>query len=87
MRLISDADMVARDEDVAWATAFWYWKEHVHKRPGERQHHFGDATKAINGMECARAGMPAAHKRFECYQKVMEAFHNSETPNEKDCYN
>lgn len=26
MRLVSDPDMVARDENLAWNTAFWFWK-------------------------------------------------------------
>lgn len=25
-RMIVDADMVARDENLAWDTAFWFWK-------------------------------------------------------------
>jgi len=59
----------------------------VHVRAGVQQHHFGDATKAVNGMECNGAGMPAAHKRWEIYQHVMAAFKTGEQPNEHGCYN
>lgn len=85
LRLITNPDMVADNEDCAWATAFWFWKINVHNRAGVQQHHFGDATRAINGMECS--GMPAARKRFQIYQHVMRAFHINEAPNEHGCYN
>jgi predicted chitinase len=86
LRLINDPDMVANNEDVAWATAAWFWKVQVHSRQGVKDHHFGDATRAVNGMECT-GNMPAAHSRWEIYKHVMAAFHNSEQPNEHGCYN
>ncbi|XP_017492178.1 PREDICTED: endochitinase At2g43620-like [Rhagoletis zephyria] len=85
LRLINDPDLVARDEDAAWGTAFWFWKVHVHNRAGVRAHHFGDATRAINGMECT-GRMPAAHKRFDIYRKVLVAFHIHEGANGSGCW-
>lgn len=87
LRLINDPDMVANNEDAAWATSFWFWKTNVHNQGGVQQHHFGAATKAVNGMECANGGWPAAHSRFEIYKKVLKAFHINEAPNEHGCWN
>ena len=86
LRLINDPDIVANSEDAAWGTAFWFWKTNVHSRAGVQQHKFGDATRAINGMECT-GNMQAAHKRFDIYKKVHAAFHLNNAVNEHGCYN
>lgn len=85
LRLITDPDMVARDEDTAWATAFWYWKVRVHSRPGVKAGHFGETTLAINGGLCTHK-MAAAHHRFDVYKKVTTAFHITVTPNGEGCW-
>ena len=46
-RLVRDPDMVARDEQVAWDTAFWFWKVNVHSKAGVQQGKFGATTKEI----------------------------------------
>jgi hypothetical protein len=53
-RLVTDPDMVAREETVAWDTAFWFWKVYVHYAPGVQDGRFGASTRVINGvLECA----------------------------------
>ncbi|KAJ6223456.1 hypothetical protein RDWZM_002001 [Blomia tropicalis] len=86
LRLIQNPEIVADNEDAAWATAFWFWKVNVHNRGGVKAHAFGDATRAINGMECTR-NLPAAHSRFNIYRKVLQSFHIGQQPNEHGCYN
>jgi len=84
-RLVNDPDMVARDENVAWQTAFWYWKANVHSDPGVLAGQFGSATKKINGgLECnpCRAACP---KRFELYQKVLRAFGETSPASNAGC--
>ena len=70
---MTDPDFVARDERTAWDTAFWYWRERVHSRPGVSSGQFGVTTKAINGMECG-GGSNIPWIRFEKYKKVRQAF-------------
>lgn len=49
-RLVMDPDSVAKRDDIAWQTAFWYWGTRVHNQPGVQQGRFGATTKAINGV-------------------------------------
>ena len=84
--LLNNPEMVEQD-DVAWATALWYWKANVRTRPGVLDGQFGSSTNAINGaLECN--GGPASHKapkRFAIYKKVLLAFGINETPNPAGC--
>jgi hypothetical protein len=41
--------MVARDDRVAWSTAFWFWKKNVKKLEGINKGLFGYSTLMING--------------------------------------
>lgn len=50
-RLLKDPDMVARDDNVAWATAFWFWRKNVKKLEGIANGEFGQSTRMINGDE------------------------------------
>lgn len=74
-RLVNDADSVARDDSIAWRTAFWFWAARVHDQPGVQQGQFGASTRAINGgLECSAPGHPSAQKRFQIYGNVRAAF-------------
>lgn len=85
-RLVKNPEMVAKDEDVAWATALWYWKSRVHAQVQGGE--FGKSTKAINGaLECSGGATDKPKKRFEIYKKVMVAFGITEAPIERGCYN
>jgi predicted chitinase len=84
-RLYSNPDLVARDENVAWQTAFWYWKHKVRSDPGVLAGKLGSATNRINGrLECnpCRA---ACHTRFELYKKVLFAFGDSSYASNDGC--
>ncbi|XP_037038179.1 endochitinase At2g43610-like isoform X4 [Bradysia coprophila] len=88
-RLVSDADMVARDENVAWNTAFWFWKANVHNIAGVADGAFGVTTRAINGgLECNNsAGHPIARQRYAMYGRVRAAFGLGGPGSEWGCYN
>ncbi|RWS26331.1 hypothetical protein B4U80_05562 [Leptotrombidium deliense] len=87
-RLIRNPELVSDDEQIAWATAFWFWKRNVHNRPKVQQGFFGASTNAINGdLECAGDHKDRARRRFELYQIVLKAFHITETAIENGCYN
>ena len=36
-RIVNDPDIVARDENIAMATALWFWQSNVHNDPGVQQ--------------------------------------------------
>ena len=36
-RIVNDPDIVARDENIAMATALWFWQSSVHSDPGVQQ--------------------------------------------------
>jgi predicted chitinase len=87
-RLVKNPDLVADDEDAAWGTAFWYWAEKVHPKPGVEEGHFGLTTLAINGGLCKYSRYLAAAKhRFEIYKKVLIAVKLDVAPIETGCYN
>src|SRR2546422_390455 len=44
-RLVENPDLVSDNEDIAWATAFWYWRTYVHDAPGVQERKFGATTK------------------------------------------
>lgn len=74
-RLVRDPDSVARDDAIAWRTAFWFWNARVHDREGVQQGRFGASTRAINGgIECSSPGNQQAQKRFQLYGRVRAAF-------------
>lgn len=87
-KLLSNPNIVATDENVAWDTAFWYWKTRVHTAPGVTEGKFGATTKAINGaLECGGGPNPKAQRRFEMYTKILKVFGINEAPIESGCYN
>ncbi|RWS07222.1 Lysozyme-like domain-containing protein [Dinothrombium tinctorium] len=87
-RLIEDPDLVADDEQVAWATAFWFWKRNVHNAPGVQEGKFGVTTRKINGaFECKGQYKDRARRRFKIYKKILIDFNIKEKANEKGCYN
>ncbi|KAI9228452.1 MAG: lysozyme-like domain-containing protein [Piptocephalis tieghemiana] len=84
-RLVQNPDMVAKDQSVAWATAAWYWKSHVHKDATSGK--FGLTTKAINGaLECGKGEVPNALKRFKIYETIYKAFKLPGKPDPSGCY-
>jgi len=87
LRLIENPDLVSDDEDIAWRTAFWFWRTRCHPREGVRKGWFGDSTKAINGLECMGSWDPRPKKRFEIYKKVLVALNlENVAPIENGCY-
>jgi len=87
-RLITNPEQVASDENVAWATAFWFWKTNVHSKPGVQEGKFGATTNAINGaIECSGSRQDLARVRFQKYVKVLKAFNINEEAQEGGCYN
>ena len=89
-RLLKNPDQVASDEDISWATAFWYWKRFVGVLPQVKNGFFGSSTRAINGfLECAgdNKNLDKALKRFAIYKNVLTAFNLNEVPIEQGCYN
>ncbi|RWS12428.1 hypothetical protein B4U79_06478, partial [Dinothrombium tinctorium] len=87
-RLIRNPDLVADDERVAWATAFWYWRTRVRNQPNVLRFWFGATTNAINGgLECRGPNQHIARKRFEMYKRVLRACNIHATPIERGCYN
>ncbi|CAG7717116.1 unnamed protein product [Allacma fusca] len=87
-RLVQDPDLVARDENVAWQTAFWFWRKNVHSRVGVSQGKFGVTTRAINGGECTNSKLHLrAKKRFQIYNNCRKAFGLSGNGDERGCYN
>lgn len=75
-RLIVDPGLVARDEDVAWDTASWFWGKRVHNCPGVAQGDFSATVRAINGGFEYAGGVPneQANQRSRYYAKVRRAF-------------
>lgn len=79
--------MVADNEEIAWATTFWYWKKYVGTKAGIARGEFGVATDAINGLlECKGPNVHKARLRFKLYAKVLKAFKIDEEPIESGCY-
>ncbi|CAG7719334.1 unnamed protein product [Allacma fusca] len=86
--MVDDADAVARDEYIAWDTAFWFWRVNVHSRSGVQEGRFGATTRAINGgLECDGAYQHIARQRFQNYGVVRSAFGLSGAGDERGCYN
>ncbi|CAG7678322.1 unnamed protein product, partial [Allacma fusca] len=81
-------DAVARDEYIAWDTAFWFWRVNVHSRPGVQEGQFGASTRAINGgLECDGGFQHIARQRFQNYGVVRSAFGLGGAGDERGCYN
>ena len=87
-RLVRNPELVAKDEQVAWDTAFWFWKTRVHDKAGVAQGQFGATVRAINGgLECDGPHQDLARKRFAMYQKIRTAYGISGAADERGCYN
>lgn len=85
--LIDNPEIVSTSENVAWATALWYWKSRVAVNANVQKFWFGASTQAINGaLECT-GWNEKARKRFDIYKKVLLAFNVSDEPIENGCYN
>lgn len=86
-RLVKNPDLVVEDDDISWATAFWFWKTHVGYYLGVEEGKFGVTTRAINGaLECDGVNTQKAKSRFKIYTNVLNAFNVDEIPNESGCY-
>ncbi|RNA42025.1 chitinase 4-like [Brachionus plicatilis] len=84
-RLVKNPDLIAENDDVSWATAFWFWKTNVGYYSGVEQGKFGVTTKAINGaLECSGSDSRIAKSRFKIYSKVLNAFNINEHPDESE---
>ena len=87
-RLLRNPDMVSKNENIAWSTAFWFWKVNVSSDPGVKKGQFGSSTNKINGaLECKGPNKDKAKKRFQIYKKVLTAFKVKDKPIETGCYN
>ena len=80
---------MVKQQQLAWLTAYWFWKKNIHSKTSISLGYFGASTKIINGyIECGRGRKEnKAKKRFELYKKVMKAFNLMEKPIENGCYN
>ena len=88
LRLLSNPDLVATDQNVAMRTAFWYWNKKVGSLPSVKRGLFGSSTRAINGaFECATSNMNQARKRFLIYRNVLRALNINDRAIESGCYN
>ncbi|KAJ1802563.1 hypothetical protein LPJ75_006149 [Coemansia sp. RSA 2598] len=88
-RLAKDTSQVAKNEDIAWAVSFWFWKDRVRSDPGVQEGNFGASINKINGgLECnGGAAADKAKKRYEMYKVILPIFAPGETPKESGCYN
>ncbi|KAG4067790.1 hypothetical protein HA402_010476 [Bradysia odoriphaga] len=88
-RLRLNPDLVASDEQLAWDSAFWFWRQNVHNFPGVQQGHFGATTRAINGnLECNNpGGHHLARIRFAMYGRVRSQWGLPGPGIETGCYN
>ena len=58
-----------KDDKIAWAVSFWFWKQNVRINKKVRNGLFGASTKQINGgLECNGANTYLAKIRFEKYK-------------------
>ena len=78
-RLVQNPDQVASNEDIAWATAFWFWKANVRSAPGVQNGNFAMTILKINSMEC-KQGNAQAKNRFRFYGCAYKAFGVSGNP-------
>ncbi|CAH1401033.1 unnamed protein product [Nezara viridula] len=87
-RLVRNPDLVAKDEDAAFFTAGWYWKNKVARRPEVKRGMFGAATRAINGgLECNGSNLRSSLTRFRYYRVAYNEFGLRGKPDERGCYN
>ena len=86
-KLLRHPELVADDEDVAWGTCFWYWRQNVHPERGVQNGQFGYSTLRINGaLECGGNAGELARRRFQMYTKVLLAFGLKDEPDPTGCY-
>jgi hypothetical protein len=79
--------MVAKDDNIAMATAIWFWSKNVHRFATSGE--FGATTRAINGgLECAPNGdTNKAKKRWNCFNECLRAAGESNLgQKESGCY-
>jgi len=88
-RLLENPDLVADEEQINWAVAFWYWKKKVGTIDGVKEGRFGVTTMALNGEnECKGKFRNKARRRFKIYKNVLDAFDlDRSIANEHGCYN
>lgn len=88
-RLRYTPDLVASNDNLAWDSAFWFWRLNVHNAPGVQQGHFGATTRAINGnLECNDpGGHHIARLRFERYSRIRGNWGLPGAGIETGCYN
>ncbi|XP_055350768.1 uncharacterized protein LOC129597313 isoform X1 [Paramacrobiotus metropolitanus] len=80
-RLVENPDQVADDEDVAWATACWYWGAVVHSYPGVAEGKFGASIRAINSEEEGMGRNEVKSRaRNEYYKRILAVFVPGEAP-------
>jgi hypothetical protein len=86
-RLVKDPDMVAKDDNIAMATALWFWSKNVHSVATSGE--FGATTRAINGgLECTPSGdTNKAKKRWYRFNECLRAAGESNLgKKESGCY-
>ena len=88
--LLNNPDLVAQDEQLAWDTAFWFWRVNVHNGQYGAQvqeGQFGFSTRSINGgEECTGQNVNKSQQRFAYYRNVFSAFGIEGQPDERGCY-
>ena len=85
--LLADPERVAKDEDVAWGAAFWFWRAHIHRNRGVQMGKFGHSTLKLNGdQECGKNAGWLAKRRFRLYTNVLKVFNMQEKADPTGCY-
>lgn len=72
-RLVKNPDLVASNDNIAMATALWFWSKNVHSVATSGQ--FGSTTRAINGdLECTPNGdTNKARQRWNLFNQCLQA--------------
>ena len=81
---------MASSDEIAWATALWFWNANVINGPyGARviNGQFGASTNAIRGSRVCGRDQSNARQRFEVYKNVVIALNLNIIPDARGCYN
>lgn len=85
--LLKHPERVAKEMDLAWKAAFWFWRAHMHKDRRIQKGMFGYSTLKLNGnQECGDGNLYLSKRRFRLYTNILLAFHMDEKPDPTGCY-
>ncbi|CAN0880080.1 Chitinase 5 [Linum grandiflorum] len=76
---LKNPEIVARNPEIAWKTALWYWMKNVRPVVGRG---FGATIRAINGaLECNGKNPAAVNARVKHYENYCRTFKVAPGPN------